>query len=111
MQEELLVLIPLGFTWGFVAVVKAVVENGTRRKAIEKGIPEDVARTLFQTAPATGDESLKWGMVVSALGLSLMFISVGGIEFRDDRPLAFGIPLFFVGAALMAYHWFRNKKG
>jgi hypothetical protein len=110
MQEELLVLIPLGFTWGFVAVVRAVVENGTRRKAIEKGIPEDVARTLFQTAPASGDQSLKWGLIAGALGLSLMFISTVGIEFRDDRPLAFGIPLFFVGIALMAYHWIAVRK-
>jgi len=110
MQEELLVLIPLGFTWGVVAIVKAVVENGTRRKAIEKGIPEDVARTLFQTAPVGGDQSLKYGMVAAALGLSLMFISGAGIEFRDDRALSFGIPLFFVGAALMAYHAFAVKK-
>lgn len=108
MHEELLVLIPLGFTWGLVAIVKAVVENGTRRKAIEKGIPEDVARTLFQTAPVTGDQSLKYGMVAGALGLSLMILDGKGIDL--ERPLAFGIPLFFVGVALVLYHQFVGRK-
>jgi hypothetical protein len=108
MQEELLVLIPLGFTWGVVVIIKAIVENGTRRKAIEKGIPEDVARTLFQTAPPSGDHSLKYGMVTGALGLALMIIDGKGIDL--DRPLAFGIPLFFVGVALVLYHQFMGRK-
>jgi hypothetical protein len=108
MQEELLILIPLGFTWGFVAVVKTVVENGTRRKAIEKGIPEDVARTLFQSAPATGDQSLKYGMVAAALGFALMVID--GMHLDPDRPLAYGIPLLMAGGALVVYHQLVQKK-
>lgn len=108
MQEELLVLIPLGFVWGLVAIVRAVVENGTRRKAIEKGIPEDVARTLFQTAPVTGDQSLKWGFIAGALGFALMIIDGMGLD--PDRPLAFGIPLLLVGGALVAYHHNAGKK-
>lgn len=108
MQEELMILIPLGFVWGVVAIVRAVVENGTRRKAIEKGIPEDVARTLFQTAPIGGDQSLKYGMVAGALGLSLMILDGRSIDL--DRPLAFGIPLFFVGIALVLYHQFVGRK-
>ena len=108
MHEELLILIPLGFTWGFVAVVRAVVENGTRRKAIEKGIPEDVARTLFQTAPATGDQSLKYGFIAGALGFSLAIIDGMGLDL--ERPLAFGIPLLLVGGALVAYHQIANRR-
>lgn len=110
MHEELLILIPLGFTWGLVAIVRAVVENGTRRKAIEKGIPEDVARTLFQTAPVSGDQSLKYGLIAGALGLALVVIDSLGLD--PERPLAFGIPLLLVGAALVGYHRFANgKKG
>jgi hypothetical protein len=108
MQDELLILIPLGFTWGLVAIVKAVVENGTRRKAIEKGIPEDVARTLFQTAPVSGDQSLKYGMVAAALGFSLMILDGMGLD--PDRPMAFGIPLLLVGGALVAYHQYASRK-
>ena len=108
MQDELLILIPLGFTWGLVAIVRAVVENGTRRKAIEKGIPEDVARTLFQTAPVSGDQSLKYGFIAAALGVSLMIVDGMGLD--PERPLAFGIPLLLVGVALVAYHRFAAGK-
>ena len=108
MQDELLILIPLGFTWGLVAIVRAVVENGTRRKAIEKGIPEDVARTLFQTAPVSGDQSLKYGFIAAALGFALMIIDGMGLD--PERPLAFGIPLLLVGVALVAYHQYAGKK-
>jgi len=110
MNEEIMVLIPIAFVVGIVAIVRAVVENSTRRKAIEKGIPEDVARTLFQTAPVVGDQSLKHGAVLGSLGLALMFISAIDLDFRDDRPLAFGIPLFFVGIALVLYHQFMVHK-
>jgi len=108
MHEELMILIPLGIVWGVVAVVRSISENGTRRKAIEKGIPDDVARTLFQTAPPVVDQSLKWGMVAAALGVALMAIDALGLD--TERPLAFGIPLLLVGAALVAYHRMGGHK-
>lgn len=107
-SESIMVLIPLGFVWGVVTIVRAVVENGTRRRAIEKGIPEDVARTLFQTAVPVGDQSFKYGMVALALGLALMVLDGMGLD--EHRPLAYGIPLFFVGGALLAYHAFNAKQ-
>jgi len=107
MHEEVLVLIPLGIAWAVVMIVRAVAENSTRRKAIEKGVPEDVARTLFATTPHTGDQSLKYGLVAVALGLSLMVLDIRGLDL--DRPLAFGIPLFFIGVALVGYHLFGDS--
>lgn len=111
-DEWYLVLIPLSVVWGIVTIVRVVTESTARQKAIEKGLPEDVARTLFARAVAIGDQSLKYGMVAGALGLSLMILDGRGVDL--DRPLAFGIPLFFVGVALVAYHVFaggeRKKK-
>ena len=107
-SDSIMILIPISFFWGIVAIVRAVTENATRRKAIDKGIPEDVARTLFQTAPETGDQSLKYGAVAVALGLSLMVLDGMGLDL--ERPLAYGIPLFFVGGALVAFHAYNAKK-
>jgi hypothetical protein len=106
-SDTFVFMVPIALFAMIFFIVKSVVENKTRQKAIEKGVSDDALKNLFahpvQTGQGTGE--LKWGMVAIAIGLSLAAVEFMGLE--PDQPLAFGIPLIFAGAALIAYQILR----
>ena len=103
-------LIPISLFAMIYLIVKSVVENKTRQAAIDKGISEEALRNLFAAPPVDpghGTGELKWGMVAVAIGLSLWFVDALGLS--PEQPMAFGIPLIFGGAALIAYQFIRRR--
>jgi hypothetical protein len=110
-----LVLTPLVIFYAIYGIVREYYSYQTRRKLIEQGLTETQLRELFGQGGQPREAalgSLKWGLVVVALGLSL-FIS---------QPIAAGLPaaavvsvtlgLMFVccGAALVAFYLLTRKR-
>lgn len=108
MNEDMLIpFIPISLFAMIYFIVKAVADNKTRQRAIEKGVTEETLKNLFAQDPGEGTGALKWGMVAAAIGASLVVVDSLGIS--ADRPTAFALPLLFAGGALVLYQIIRPR--
>ena len=94
----------LALAFAIVGVTKIVSDGRTRRQLIAAGVTAEVAQAI--TAPPRAElglhAALKWGLVIGAVGLSLIVVQF--IPYRPDEPIAFGIVLLFVALGLLAYY-------
>ncbi len=68
------VLILFAIGYFTLELVKVVSENRLRHKLIEKGMVDEKAQLLFsKRLPAPSASSLKWGIVLIAVGPAFMF--------------------------------------
>ncbi|HUF30175.1 MAG TPA: DUF6249 domain-containing protein [Gemmatimonadaceae bacterium] len=97
-------LVPFGFfvtvAYIFVGIVRAVSDGRTRRKLIETGASPELAAALV-SAPARGepDPTLRWGIVIGALGLGFIVLQL--LPFPEDDPIMIGLLLVFLSAGLL----------
>lgn len=86
-----------------IAVTRTLAEARTRRKLIEARLDDETIRALLQRQDRTDRySSLKWGIVLIAVGLALVLIEV--MPRDQEGPLAFGLILLFGGGGLLAYN-------
>ena len=97
-------------------LVKVVLENRLRQKLIEKGLVDEKAKLLFESRPlAQSLSSLKWGMVLIAMGLAFL-ITFGLHRWvpADIRgEMTAGAVFFMAGLGMIAYYAIargREKK-
>lgn len=107
MEYVFSMVLTVAFFASAVWIVKILVENKTRRIAIEKGLgAEDIAR-LFRTE-STGASGLKWGLVFIAVGLGL-FIGFYALP-SDAQPMLTWTPsVILAGIALLVYSLLARK--
>jgi hypothetical protein len=92
------------------ASIKFVVDAYTRRKIVNSHATEEMVRTLLQAdEQARRLASLKWGLVLTAMGLAAGAIQVLGIQF--DTPAAIGLVCGSAGVALLLYHYLSVRGG
>ncbi len=105
MVEE---IVPIAF-FAFVAfmavgITKTISDGRTRRRLIESGASPELAAAIV--APPSGDpglhESLKWGLVMGAVGLALVLIQF--LPYRPTDPITYGVVLLFASAGLLGYY-------
>ena len=71
-MTPVLVLAVIGYF--VLELVRAVAENRIRTKLIEKGLVDEKIKLLFQPQLLSNSaSSLKWGLVMIAVGLAFMF--------------------------------------
>lgn len=105
MLDDLVPLVvPLGFFWALTALARTIADTRTRRRLIEtKATAEQAAAVM---AAAQGDtalhDSLKWGLIVGAIGLALIVVQF--LPFRSDEPISLGVVLVFAAAGLLGYY-------
>ncbi len=103
------ILIPAIIFGAIVAIVKIVAETKTRHKLIEKGMVDDKVKHLFmRTAELQRLSSLKWGMVLVAIGLSLLISYIWPDLFDDGGTI--GLMFLFAGVAFLIYYGIAHKE-
>jgi phosphatidylglycerophosphate synthase len=97
-------VVPIAFFWAITAVARTIAEARTRRRLIEtKASPEFAAAVMTEARGDTAPhESLKWGLVVGAIGLALIVVQF--LPYRPDDPIALGVVLVFGAAGLLGYY-------
>ena len=106
MLQSVLLPIVIVATMAFavVAIVKILSDGRTRRRLIDTGASADVVAAI--TAAPLRDpalyESLRWALVIGAIGLALVLIEF--LPYRADEPIVYGLVLLFAAAGLFVYY-------
>lgn len=103
MQEQVIIFLALFCLIGFI--IKVVSDNKLRRRIIEKGEIDANVKDLFtHSKQQVKFRSLKWGIILVAVGLGLIIGSIFSSE-----EIAFAFMLIFAGFALILYYHFGDK--
>lgn len=90
-------------------IVKMLSDNRTRRKLIEKGLVDEKVKYLFMDKPKEYvSSSLKWGMVLIAIGLAVFMGQMVPKELVEEVTI--GAMFVFGGIALVIYYAIASKK-
>lgn len=94
----------LGIAWAFAWLGVRVAEMRTRKKALESGATPEIMDRLFEEEEKFSSRygALKWGAVITALGLGVLAEAVFPYSFAD--PIAYGVLLVIGGLALIGYY-------
>ena len=97
-------VVPIAFLWSVMALARVISETRTRRRLIETKASPEVAAAVM--SGGQGDlalhDSLKWGLVVGAIGLALIVVQF--LPYRSDEPIALGVVLVFGATGLLGYY-------
>jgi hypothetical protein len=97
----MLVIIPI--------IVKLLSENKMRRQLIEKGLIDEKIKYLFPDKPKDYvGSSLKWGMVLIAIGLAVFAGQMAPKEMVEEVTI--GTMFVLGGLALVIYYAIASKK-
>jgi phosphatidylglycerophosphate synthase len=105
MLDDLVPLVvPIALFWAITAVARTIAETRTRRRLIERNASPEVAAAVMTAT--RGDialhDSLKWGLVIGAIGVALIVVQF--LPYQSDEPIALGIVLVFGAAGLLSYY-------
>ncbi len=101
-------LITVAVFGGLAVICKIFAEAIIRSKLINKGIVDEKVKHLFtKDAQLQRLSSLKWGLVLVAIGLALFF----GRMFDEyiTGESVFGLMLIFAGVAFLIYYGVARK--
>ena len=97
-------VVPLAMFWAITALARTIAEARTRRRLIDTNASAEVAAAVM--TEARGDtahhDSLKWGLVIGAIGLALIIVQF--LPYQPDEPIALGVVLVFGAAGLLGYY-------
>jgi hypothetical protein len=97
-----------------LALVRLVSENRLRHKLIEKGLVDEKIKLLFADPPSATDGSLKWGMVLIAVGgaFLLAFAVHKWVPAGMREELTAGMVFLMAGLGLIVYYAIaRGREG
>ena len=95
-------LLTVAFT--LVGLAKVISDVRIRRRLIDAEVAPELARVIAG-APKEDPglySTLKWGMVLGAVGLGLILIQF--LPYRSGEPIVLGVILVFAAAGLLAYY-------
>ena len=81
-----------------------IADARIRRRLIDAGVAPELARAIAGTPqedPALYS-TLKWGIVLGAVGLGLILVQF--LPYRSGEPIVLGVILVFGAAGLLAYY-------
>jgi hypothetical protein len=114
MSEEMVPIFVLGIIGYFVLeLVRVVSENRLRHKLIEKGLVDEKVNILFASRPAAQSaSSLKWGIVLIAVGLAFMFAYWihAWVPSAIREEIAAGVVFFMAGLAMIVFYAIARRQ-
>ena len=97
---DLEVFIPIVMFFAVAYIVKVVSDNRVRRMAVEKGIAKEDLKNLFYNGRAGNvSSSLKWGIVLIAVGAALFISQL--IPAENIEAVTLGLIFVFAGIGLV----------
>jgi undecaprenyl pyrophosphate phosphatase UppP len=108
MIEDLVPVSILAIIGYFVLeLVRMVSENRLRHKLIEKGMVDEKINFFFASRPpAHSASSLKWGIVLIAVGLAFMlsYLVHSWVPTAIREEITAGVVFFMAGLAMIVYY-------
>jgi hypothetical protein len=102
------VLIPIVLFVCVVMAIKIVVEARLRKRMVESHVSEDLVKSmLLADEQSRRLSALKWGLVLTSVGLSFGLISA--LHLDSNNPGAFGLLIGAAGVGMLAYHFIANR--
>jgi hypothetical protein len=91
-------------------VIKLISDNRIRNKLIESGKIDEQVKYLYMQGSKERSplNSLKWGLVLVALGLALFVGQVLPYEMADEGTI--GTMFLFAGIAFLIYYFIYKKE-
>ena len=97
---------------GFVCIAfifKVVTDNRVRRRLAETHANEEMVRTMLEADERNQYESsLKWGLVILAIGVAFGLVDLFNLTPED--PSSFGLIIGSAGVGLLAHHFMRKPQ-
>ena len=86
-------------------VIKMLSDNRLRRLIVQQGEVNENVKYLFSNKFSLAvPPSLKWGMVLIAIGLAIVVAKIVDAFARVDDSLTFALMFIFGGVALIIYY-------
>ena len=90
-------------------VIKTLSEARTRNRLIEKGLVNPQVKHLFnQSQDLRSLSSLKWGMVLVAIGAAALIAQL--FPYYTDGEITIGLMFLFAGIAFLIYYPIAEKR-
>ncbi len=104
------ILVPIVFFIVFAAIIKILSDSKTKRMLIEKGMIDENVKYLYAdrydvNVPA----SLKWGMVLTAIGLAVIVGRILDNYLHDTDQITIALMFVFGGLAMIVYYFIAKK--
>lgn len=101
-------LVPITAFICVVWAIKIIVDSRLRRRLAETNASEDLIRSML-TADEQGRRlsALKWGLVMTLLGLAFGLISA--LHLDSQNPGTWGLLIGAAGIGMLAYHALVNR--
>jgi hypothetical protein len=107
MDADIFIPISLFLVIGYI--IRVISDNRVRHRLIEKGQVDDSIKNVFtENAEFKSLQSMKWGMVLIALGLALIIGQFMPYGIREEISVA-GMFLF-AGIALLIYYSVARRQ-
>lgn len=101
-------LVPITAFICVVMAIKVVVESRLRSRLAENNASEDLVKSmLVADEQARRLSALKWGLVLTLVGLAFGLIS--GLHLESDDPGTWGLLIGAAGIGMLAYHGIANR--
>ncbi len=105
-QDVLICLIVFG---SFVAIIRTIADTMTRNRLISSGLVDERTKHLWVGNPLNNVlSSLKWGMVLVAIGLAAMIGQIWSDYLEDEAIL--GLVFVMAGIAFLIYYPLAQRK-
>ncbi len=101
-------LVPITAFICVVWAIKIIVDSRLRRRLAETNASEDLIRSML-SADEQGRRlsALKWGLVMTLLGLAFGLISA--LHLDSQNPGTWGLLIGAAGIGMLAYHALVNR--
>jgi hypothetical protein len=101
-------LVPITAFICIVMAIKVIVEARLRGRLAENNASEDLVRSmLVADEQARRLSALKWGLVLTLVGLAFGIIS--GLNLDSQDPGTWGLLIGAAGIGMLAYHGIANR--
>jgi hypothetical protein len=99
--------VPITLFIAITYIIKVAIDNKTRRLLIEKGAIDESVKYYFKAERESAvPGSLKWGMMLAAIGLAVFLGQYYG-DGRDEFTI--GLMFLFAGLALIGYYFLAKR--
>ena len=97
------VLIVATIFFSLSSIVRTIVDNNLRKKLIDKGMLNEDVKFLYQSRQEGQiSNSLKWGMVLIAVGAAVLIGQYAPYSFHEEATIS--AMFIMAGLALIAYY-------
>jgi hypothetical protein len=109
-MHNLEVLIPITLFLCIAASIKFIVDARLRRRIAETNPSEELMKAMLQADEhARRTNALKWGLVLTVVGLAFGLIDGLGLDGGD--PATFGLLIGAAGVAMLGFHALSRRGG